>query len=113
MASLLAGNRDRALYTLLGACQLHWRGGSRARSARSWRGVPPPCSHFTACALPQRRRILQTKGSGALASSSSMGSDELDNPRLYFDMEAGGEPLGRIVLSVFADVVPKTAENFR
>ena len=39
--------------------------------------------------------------------------DDLDNPRLYFDMEAGGEPVGRIVMSVFADVVPKTAENFR
>ena len=28
-------------------------------------------------------------------------------------MEAGGAPLGRIVMELRADVVPKTAENFR
>jgi len=35
------------------------------------------------------------------------------NPKVYFDMEAGGSPLGRIVMELAADTVPKTAENFR
>ncbi|XP_073197576.1 peptidyl-prolyl cis-trans isomerase D isoform X3 [Lepidochelys kempii] len=35
------------------------------------------------------------------------------NPRVFFDVDAGGERVGRIVLELFADVVPKTAENFR
>lgn len=35
------------------------------------------------------------------------------NPRVYFDMEADGAPVGRIVMELFADTVPKTAENFR
>jgi len=35
------------------------------------------------------------------------------NPRVFFDIEVGGEPLGRIVMQLRADVVPKTAENFR
>ena len=35
------------------------------------------------------------------------------NPKVFFDMEAGGSPLGRIVMELAADVVPKTAENFR
>ncbi|XP_051505832.1 peptidyl-prolyl cis-trans isomerase D-like isoform X2 [Myxocyprinus asiaticus] len=36
-----------------------------------------------------------------------------DNPRVFFDVDIGGETVGRIVFEVFADVVPKTAENFR
>lgn len=33
--------------------------------------------------------------------------------RVFFDVEADGEPLGRVVLGLFGKVVPKTAENFR
>lgn len=40
-------------------------------------------------------------------------SDTLDNPRVYFDIDIGGESAGRIVMTLFADAVPKTAENFR
>lgn len=32
---------------------------------------------------------------------------------VYFDVEADGQPLGRIVFKLYNDVVPKTAENFR
>ncbi|XP_067898053.1 peptidyl-prolyl cis-trans isomerase D [Heterodontus francisci] len=35
------------------------------------------------------------------------------NPRLYLDIGIAGETAGRIVLEIFADVCPKTAENFR
>ena len=35
------------------------------------------------------------------------------NPRVFFDVSIGGSRLGRVVLQLFADVVPKTAENFR
>ncbi|MBL8899030.1 MAG: peptidylprolyl isomerase [Planctomycetes bacterium] len=37
----------------------------------------------------------------------------MTNPRVYFDITIGGKPTGRIVFELFADVVPKTAENFR
>lgn len=35
------------------------------------------------------------------------------NPKVYFDMEVGGEDVGRITFELFEDVVPKTSENFR
>ncbi|XP_059802725.1 peptidyl-prolyl cis-trans isomerase-like isoform X2 [Hypanus sabinus] len=35
------------------------------------------------------------------------------NPRVYMDVSVGKKALGRIVMELRADVVPKTAENFR
>ena len=35
------------------------------------------------------------------------------NPRVFFDITIGGRPTGRVVFELFADVVPRTAENFR
>jgi hypothetical protein len=36
-----------------------------------------------------------------------------DNPVVFFDVTAGGTGIGRIVIELFADICPKTAENFR
>lgn len=35
------------------------------------------------------------------------------NPIVFFDITLGGEPLGRIKMELFANTVPRTAENFR
>jgi len=37
----------------------------------------------------------------------------MSNPVCYFDITIGGKPAGRVVMTLRADVVPKTAENFR
>lgn len=38
---------------------------------------------------------------------------EQTNPQVFFDITIGGQPAGRIVMELRADVVPETAENFR
>ncbi|KAJ2156792.1 Peptidyl-prolyl cis-trans isomerase-like 1 [Coemansia sp. RSA 552] len=37
----------------------------------------------------------------------------MPNPIVFFDITIGGKDVGRIKMELFADVVPKTAENFR
>lgn len=48
---------------------------------------------------------------GGLSAQEKMATAA--NPRVYFDITIGDEKGGRIVMELFADVVPKTAENFR
>lgn len=35
------------------------------------------------------------------------------NPTVYMDIEIGGKAVGRMTFELYADTVPKTAENFR
>ena len=37
----------------------------------------------------------------------------MPNPTVYFDVQIAGGQSGRITFELFADVVPRTAENFR
>lgn len=36
-----------------------------------------------------------------------------DNPVVFFDITIQGKPMGRIIMELFNNVVPRTAENFR
>ncbi|GAB9466529.1 Peptidyl-prolyl cis-trans isomerase [Globisporangium polare] len=36
-----------------------------------------------------------------------------NNPKVFFDIKIGEEDAGKVVMQLFKDVVPKTAENFR
>ncbi|XP_059048946.1 peptidyl-prolyl cis-trans isomerase E [Achroia grisella] len=40
-------------------------------------------------------------------------SKEKRNPQVYFDISVGKQEIGRIIMMLRADIVPKTAENFR
>ena len=59
----------------------------------------------------KREKKRKEKEANSAASAAAKGSSAL--PRVFFDIEASGKPLGRIIMQLRADVVPKTAENFR
>ncbi|KAF2271776.1 uncharacterized protein EI97DRAFT_437557 [Westerdykella ornata] len=40
-------------------------------------------------------------------------TEEHKRPRVFFDITIGGTQAGRIVMELYDDIVPKTAENFR
>ncbi|KAL2920779.1 Peptidyl-prolyl cis-trans isomerase chloroplastic [Bienertia sinuspersici] len=53
---------------------------------------------------------------GIICRSSSSDVQDVQakvTSKVFFDVDIGGEPIGRIVMGLFGDVVPKTAENFR
>lgn len=47
------------------------------------------------------------------AGSGVPEQSEVAQPRVFFDISVDGKPAGRIEIALRADVVPKTAENFR
>merc|ERR1739848_452904 len=49
---------------------------------------------------------------GSFEKNSTL-EESMPNPTVFFDIEIGGQAAGRITFELFADVVPKTAENFR
>jgi len=57
-----------------------------------------------------RSAAFRPAGARAFSRTSSLAAT---NPTVFFDMEVGGEDAGRIEMELRADVVPKTAENFR
>ncbi|KAM4867223.1 ranBP2-like and GRIP domain-containing protein 4 isoform 2-T2 [Thomomys bottae] len=57
----------------------------------------------------QQNLLKLQKGQVSLAAELS----EETNPVVFFDVCVDGEPLGRITMELFSNIVPLTAENFR
>merc|ERR1712221_16151 len=52
-------------------------------------------------------------GERLVFSQCELHTPAMANPQVFFDITADGQPMGRICMELFADKVPKTAENFR
>ncbi|WP_282780541.1 MULTISPECIES: peptidylprolyl isomerase [unclassified Nocardia] len=50
---------------------------------------------------------------GAVAFGARTAAAHGHNPHVFFDITIGEQPVGRLVMELFADAVPRTAENFR
>lgn len=60
------------------------------------------------------RREFVAASAAALAAGSTLAqAADTKLPRVFLEVSADGKPLGKIVIELRSDVVPKTAENFR
>ena len=64
--------------------------------------------------------MLETANTGRMAAAlASIKTDwhsrqtQSSNPVVFFDIAIGGVSCGRVRIELFADIVPRTAENFR
>ena len=67
-------------------------------------GLPRPDSHAPG---PSHALTL------ALSLRSLARPPNTSNPVVFFDLQIGDTSIGRVTFELFADIVPKTAENFR
>ncbi|KAL0185372.1 hypothetical protein M9458_021069, partial [Cirrhinus mrigala] len=86
------------------SCALHVSGGVTCVD------VAPACEGkilFKESAEPYPRETDATQTSAAEALSQK------SNPVVFFDITVDDEDVGRVVMELFAHILPKTAENFR
>jgi peptidyl-prolyl isomerase F (cyclophilin D) len=63
--------------------------------------------------MTSRRTFLVSFFATLALGGSVMTAADAKLPKCFFDVTADGKPIGRIVIELRSDVVPKTAENFR
>ncbi|KAK8506201.1 hypothetical protein V6N12_074251 [Hibiscus sabdariffa] len=69
-----------------------------------------PVQEDTDIDLHHRTTLLQARIAICLVGEDM---SKKKNPLVFLDVSTGGDPVEKIVIELFADVVPKTAENFR
>jgi cyclophilin family peptidyl-prolyl cis-trans isomerase len=64
---------------------------------------------------PQKRKAEDEKTDGPAAKKQKVDTESKSSakPNVFFDITIGGDKAGRIVMKLYYDVTPKTAENFR
>lgn len=107
-------------------CTLHW-GAQWHRCTHPYKvlgehSIAPASFEFGKLSfLPANRRVpLMASVGGATTAATAAGVVEWHqrpqnpkNPIVFFDITIGTIPAGRVRMELFADIAPKTAENFR
>ncbi|ESR45662.1 hypothetical protein CICLE_v10002356mg [Citrus x clementina] len=85
------------------------KGGNTACAAS------PKSKPGVACRVKEVREKLMASGGGGGGGSVEwhVRPPNPKNPIVFFDVTIGTIPAGRIKMELFADIAPKTAENFR
>jgi len=101
--------KDRYFGASNEAAMQKWADGQRAtyKDAESEKGKALKEKHPTEDDLEQMIKGMYKKKWDALLGKAAK------SPRVYFDIKIGDAAVGRIVMMLRGDVVPKTAENFR
>lgn len=66
---------------------------------------------FSKMSVYEEKPLVELKKSSGLTIAQCV--SDPTNPKVFMEIAVGGEVIGKIVYSLFANVVPKTAENFR
>ncbi|VFQ84046.1 unnamed protein product [Cuscuta campestris] len=87
----------------------------RTPGAATWRDERPGLIFMIQCTV-----CLAYIGNASTSPSHRTQRDRdrdpekvMANPKVFFDITIGGAPAGRVVMELFADTTPLTAENFR
>lgn len=73
--------------------------------------IEPSSENGTPAATIENETTPSKADTDAAAATENTGPKR--NPQVYFDIRIGSHDAGRIVMLLRADIVPKTAENFR
>ena len=100
--------------------------GSFARRAWILRASSKDTTDLPTIAAREKRSVLSSvipvagfvaatvggRVASAIAEEAADPAEEITN-KVFFDVAANGQPLGKIVIGLFGKTVPKTVENFR
>ena len=89
--------------------RLHLKSSSLNEDARSFREIATKGLKDSIKTIAAGAAV----GTAAVAASADEGGLEKITDKVFFDVEIGGKPAGKIVIGLFGDTVPRTVENFK